>query len=123
MAGGGNPALSPVTGGDVMVLFGFFETMVLPAFATGSGDIMMGALAIVGSAVLAKDGSWSGKVEHLPLPSRRIRKTAEAPKIVTLTDTHTTETKYDAADSQSLVLQRFSELKDYIACEPAFTRK
>jgi hypothetical protein len=106
-----------------MVLFGFFETMVLPAFATGSGDIMMGALAIVGSAVLAKDGSWTGKVEHLPLPRRRRRRAVETLKIITLIDPQSAETQYDAADSQSLVLQRFSELRDYIASEPAFSKK
>ncbi len=106
-----------------MALFGFFEAMVLPAFATGSGEIMRGALAIVGSAVLAKDGSWTGTVEHLPLPRRRKRKSAATPKIVTLTDGQATETKYDVADSQSLVLQRFSDLKDYIASQPAFSKK
>jgi hypothetical protein len=106
-----------------MVLFGFFETMILPAITIGSGDIMMSGLAIVGSAMLAKDGSWTGKVEHLPLPRRNKRKTTSALNVVTLTDVRSAETKYDAADSQSIILQRFSELRDYVASEPAFAGK
>ncbi len=111
-----------------MALFGFFETMVLPVFTTGSREILGGALAIVGSSVLTKDGSWSGTVEHLRLPRRGKVKTAAALKIVTLTDGQASsetdsETRYDRADSQSLVLQRFSELKDYVATDPTFTKK
>ncbi len=86
---------------------------------------MWGALAVVGSAVLAADGSWKSNVVRLPL-KRRKPSTVNSSQVVALTtDGHSAAepSKYDHADSQSLVLRRFSDLKDYIEEEQALAAK
>lgn len=108
-----------------MVLFGLIGAVVLPAFAIGSSETLFGALAVVGSAVLAADGSWTGKVIRLPVRQPK-PETARGLQVVELTTSPapaSQSAKYDSADSQSLVLRRFSELKDYIEAEPAFAAK
>jgi hypothetical protein len=59
------------------------------------------------------------------LPVRQPKpETARALQVVELTTSPAPQSaKYDPADSQSLVLRRFSELKDYIEAEPAFAAK
>jgi hypothetical protein len=99
-----------------MALLTMFETIVAPAFAYGAGDMLLGALAVVGSAVLASDGKWSSQVKRVPI-IRRVGKQAKTSTVVSVAGAQlqgaSVET-YGEADSQSAVLQRFNDLKHYV---------
>jgi hypothetical protein len=108
-----------------MALFDLFEAVILPAFTMGSRETLLGALAIMGSAVLAADGSWSGNVVRLPLKQQK-QQSPQDSNVRALTTGQPAAmepAKYDHADSQSLVLRRFCDLKDYVEAEPAFSVK